>query len=379
LGALVVACGDDAAPGPQYKTSEGEGPVEMPSVLVDPDGTRWEKVGPAKISDSKIQGPQSRRSGVERDYVAELSVEELAARIRPEMETRGYVYLMHQEDTLTLARKMKENHDKPVDMPGARAENPENDVGSAGDPLQGRVDGIYDGESRTQIFSSAYPWNNIARYSSTAGRCTAFKMSNHYTGITAAHCLKDTNDNWMARGSFTFSAGTSGVKPSTGTGCYDRIVPAAFDGDEDDLDYGVIRFRDSDTACSPSSYDFGYFGYKSVDGCTTSVATNHAGYPGKNPQAGAAPPGSWTEPALFFDYRGNGWTSCGTYPSALWLYTDSSPGMSGGPVWSYYSADDSSKIRGIMISIWSGVFDDSNRAVKIRSDVIDFIQANDGS
>jgi V8-like Glu-specific endopeptidase len=348
----------------------------MPDEIVDPDGTRWENMGPANINpDAKITPPAVKKEA-ERDHVAELSVEELAHRMRPVMETGGYEYRMNWDDTLKLARQMKESLGKPVEADGevplgAATEDPTGE-------LQGRVDGIFDGESRTIVTSSAYPWNNVAWISGPAGSCTAFKMINHYTGITAAHCFKNTSDQWMARGTIRFAAGTSGALTAVSANCYDRTVPSSFDGDEPDVDYGVIRFRSSTANCTLSTYNVGYFGYTSVDGCTTSISLNTAGYPGKNPQWGAAPPGSWTAPTMFTDYRGNAWTSCGTYPSALWFYNDFSPGMSGGPAWTYYSDTGQRRIRGIQTHYWDGVFDNSNRAVKIRSSVIDFMNSNAG-
>ena len=52
--------------------------------------------------------------------------------------------------------------------------------------------------------------------------------------------------------------------------------------------------------------------------------------------------------------------------------------MSGGPLWTYYGGTGQHKVRGIAISIFSGLFDDSNRAVKIRSSAMNFVKTNIG-
>lgn len=64
-----------------------------------------------------------------------------------------------------------------------------------GGEIRAQLIGIVGAESRTQVFSSAYPWNNIAYYAGPAGTCTAFKMINHHTAITAGHCMKDGANN----------------------------------------------------------------------------------------------------------------------------------------------------------------------------------------
>lgn len=351
-------------------STEGVSAESMPATLVDEGGKVWEKVRVVKYSDAKIEDFRRPTDRVSKDLNT-LSTEELAKRIRPVMETNGVEYRLTEADTLKLAKEITDSRGKELSDDGQGLGKIEG--------LEGRVKGIYNGESRTQIFDGGYPWRATGWMSGPAGSCTVFRMINNYTAITAAHCVKDGNGNWRTRGSLTFGAGTNAPWTTLAANCYDRTTISGFEEGDSSDDYAILRLRSSTAGCNPAGYDgTGWFGYETVGGCTTGIHLNTAGYPGKNPQWGAPPPGNWTAPGLFHDYRENAYTSCITYPSALWFYNDFSPGMSGGPAWAYYSSTGVSRIRGITNSAWTGVFDDSNRARKMDSDLISWFNSNKG-
>jgi len=389
LAVALVGCGEEATTGTtgttgttattSPTTTPAMTPEQMPAEMVDPDGTRWIKTGIAKIDPNgppiRHQIPESPKSG--RDLVGTLTVADLATKIRPEMESNGAQYVMSMEDTMKLAQAMKDLRGQDLQTEG------EAPTGLGPTDLEGRVLGIYDGESRTRVTSNAFPWNTIAFIGggSGANTCTGFKLINHYTIVTAAHCLKDNNDNWRPKPDITFAAGTVGPGLTMPGSCYARTVPLDWNDDSDsDLDYGIIKLRGSGANCDPNAYLWtGYMGTQSVGGCTTGLGLNNAGYPAKNPQWGAAPPGNWPEPSMFSDYRGNAWTSCITYPSAIWFYNDFSPGMSGGPLWRLDPTTNNRYVRGITNASSQGLFQDTNRALRFDSGVLSFLKANAGS
>jgi hypothetical protein len=233
--------------------------------------------------------------------------------------------------------------------------------------------GVFDGESRQDISSTAQnqPFTMIGVM---MDRCTTFKMINAHTAMTSAHCMFDEG-GWQAKPDIQFAASSAtprGVIPGS---CYAVTVPNGWTEDvgDDEYDYAVIRFREDGVtggaACNLPDYDVGAFGFRGVDGCTTDVAGDMAGYPGKN-GPGTPPPGSWVYPTLFNDFRKDGWTSCITYPNHLWYYNDNSGGQSGGPF--FTTIDGNSQVRAINMSIWDGTFDNSNAGRRLDNSVIDF-------
>jgi len=380
LAVALVGCGEATAPSSTGGTNlTGMAPDLMPTEIVDPDGTRWIKTGLARI-DAKgpvFRGRQPVTAKSGRNLVADLSVEELAQKIRPEMEMNGSQYLMDMDSTLALARTMKDLQGQEIQTEGSAPAGP-----APGD-LEGRVLGIYDGESRTRVTSNGFPFNTIAFIGGGAGQntCTGFKLINHHTIVTAAHCLKDNNDNWRPKPDITFAAGTVGPGLTMPGSCYGRTVPLDWNGDDDvDLDYGVIRLRGSGAACDPNAYMWtGFMGTQTIGSCTTTIGLNSAGYPAKNPDWGAAPPGNWPAPSMFQDYRGNAWTSCPTFPSAVWFENDFSPGMSGGPLWRFDSSTGNRFVRAIQVAASEGPFQDTNRGLRFDSGVLAFLRANAGS
>jgi V8-like Glu-specific endopeptidase len=337
----------------------------MPAQIVDPDGTVWEKVGVAKISDAKVEDRDPNLPTARTDDPNE-TVEHMAARIRPIMETRGIEYRMSWNDSLRLAAEMQ----KPLIAGQADGVGPDGTpLTAGGDDLDGRTQGIIGSESRVQVFNSGFPWNNIGFYSGPAGSCTAFKMINNNTAITAGHCFLDTNNNLMARGTIVFAAGTSGALPAVPSTCYDRRT-LSDSGTNPSDDFALFRLTSN---CPLNTFNTGALGWRTHPACTGGLVLNSAGYPGKNPPWGAPPPGNWPFPTMFTEQNSNGHIDCVVNQNVLWFDNDFSPGMSGGPLWEF---DGTFRYtNGIMTS---GHTSGSNEATRLDSRIINFFNSNAG-
>ena len=378
VGLMVAACSGATEEVPELDQSSTDisSAEQLKLVKVDPDGKRWIPVRKVvKFDDSP---PVARAPRNLNGKAATLSDEELAKKLKPIMLSVDDIeYTLEDDQALALAREVKEH------MRSGRVPDGDSAFGEGEKPVVStsrttQNDGVFDGESRTNAnaFAQNYPWNLIGVMS---GSCTIFKMINHYTAVTSAHCVYDGN-GWKTRKKLQFSAGSATPRGELPAQCYAMTVPSGWSSDvgDDEYDYAVIRLREGGSTgawCNYNDYNTGYFGYQGVSGCTTNVGGDLAGYPGKG-GPGSPPPGAWVYPTLFNDYRNNGWTSCVTYPNHLWYYNDNSGGQSGGPFWSNFSG--SYKVRAVNMAIWTGVFDDSNAGRRIDQSVIDFLNAHKG-
>ena len=342
----------------------------MPSRIVDPGGAVWEKVGVAKISDLKIE---THRQPLSDDPNAKLSLRDFAARGRPIMETGGVEYQLSWTDTLALAESMR----RAPEVGHADGSGPDGGLLGGPDDLEGgdiraQLIGIVGAESRTQVFSSAFPWTNIGSYAGPAGTGTVIKMINHHTAITAGDCMKDGGNIWLARGSITFAAGTSGALVTVPSGCYDRTT-LSDSGTNPADDFAIIRLHSSTANCALNTYNVGFLGWETHPACTGGLGLNTPGYPSKFPPFGAPPPGTWVEPSMFTEFNTNGHIDCVVNQNVLWFDNDISPGESGGPA---YRFDGTQRyVNGIMTRAHDG---GSNEALRLDSRVINFFNSNAG-
>lgn len=394
LGALGAGCDattEPAAPSAGASLvlpSDTQGPAatEMPVKMGD-NGERWlprRKIvnfAQAPSKPLKVREPVGK--------LATLNERAVADKLRPIMlgvDDVEYVLDVDDEQAMEAARQviadMRSGAEVTADSAFGSGQRPQESPS-----VQVLNDGVFGGESRVNAnaFAQNYPWDMIgsmANYNASppgGEYCTVFKMINHYTAVTAAHCVYDSS-GWIARRDLRFAAGSSTPRGVLPRNCYAMTVPSGWSSDvgDDEYDYAVIRLREGGSSgawCNVADYDTGYFGYRGVSGCTTGVSGDMAGYPGKF-GPGSPPPGAWVYPTLFDDYRTDGWTSCVTYPNHLWYYNDNSGGQSGAPFWTNYSG--SYKVRAINFAIWTGAFDDSNAGRRIDQSVIDFMNKYKG-
>jgi V8-like Glu-specific endopeptidase len=341
-------------------------PKERAKEIIEPSGKRW-VLNTASVvyatSDKPISNidPQSERS------IVDMSVDEVAVKERPKMLVGDTEYLLDEKQAYELAQEMKRIaiEEPDQDAPGAVATTQE-----GAELRQGR--NVFNGESRSIFFDGVFPDNRSGRRGSG---CTIFKWINHHTAATAAHCVHN-GSNWLPRAVLQF-APASGAFATLPSNCYDMQVPGGWDGATTDYDRAIIRLRSSTANCNTPDYDAGFFGFTTVGGCTTGIACNLDGYPTKFDEGGQAPPGNWVYPTAFWDFRGDGWTSCGTFPTRLWHYADASDGNSGSPVYTAVAAGDY-RVRGIHKGGHTGPFGSSNQARRVTSDLLTWYQSNAG-
>lgn len=321
---------------------------------------------------------QSRTRTLE-SKVSTLTVEELADKLRPIMlgvDDKEYTVTANESIKLAIAVKNGIAREEQLSAPSEDPTGPSNPNPFVQDQVSTNNTGVFNGESRNGLGAYDYiaPWRMVA---ALLNSCTAFKMVNHYTAITAAHCVYGSS-GWK-RSSIKFAAGSTyyNALPST---CYAITVPNGWvtDVGDDEYDYAVIRLREGGTTgawCNYADYNTGYFGYQGVSSCSSGIAAAMAGYPSKS-GPGLPPPGSWTYPNLFWDYREDGWTSCITYPNHVWYYNDNSGGQSGGPYFSWI--DNTIRVRAVNMAIFNGLFSDSNGGRRIDSQTVNFFTAYAG-
>src|SRR5262249_27063588 len=149
------------------------------------------------------------------------SLSQLAARIRPRLETRGVEYQLSWNDALQFAARMRE----PLESAQAPGAGPDGaPLPPEADGLDGRTTGIIGTDDRTRLFSRTYPSTNVGYYTAPAGAGPAFKMITTPTPTPAGHCFLAAATRWRPAGSVTFAAGTSGALPTVPAGCYDRVT-----------------------------------------------------------------------------------------------------------------------------------------------------------
>ncbi len=327
--------------------------------MTDPDGKVWIRGARIEYDTSDVavdenaapRFPSAEAEDDSQDFLKDMTLEEATEALRPVSDFGGYEYRMAEADAAEIARRVLEEVQNPS-MDGAPGVVPEG--ARVAQPPAGREEKMVIGDDdrlNLNAGADAYPWNNIAYMN---GTCTAFKMLNHYTAITAAHCLH-TGSGWKTRQPLQFAAGAQHVPggsplPATNTTCYGRTVPNCWDGSNAACDYGIIRLRAAGSYdCGAETYNVGYMGWTRVDTCTSNIAVSLAGYPGDDETRAGFP-----IPTLHYHYRSDGWTKCaGIDPNQMFFYNDGEGGQSWGPLTSYYG-DGDYRVRGIYKgSIWS--------------------------
>lgn len=324
-------------------SSEGPGGTQVESLdqgestFIDEKGRTWIKLGEAKFSDEAAEArkpiePVSERSLDE--TILEVSLEEAAQMLRPRLEFAGVEYTISKEDALEFARKVRERI-KQGGYADVKGEIPKGakqlDGDAESDELEGRkiIPG-YGDWYRINSSAHIWPYSMVARLDQGAGRCTAFKIVNHYTAATAGHCVASSSGNWKSRQRIQFAAG-SGNTSSSGSGdekdflpsgCYGRVTPGCFAG-VGQCDYAVFYLRGAHGGnaawCNFNDYNVGYFGALGVGSGNTGVQTRMGSYPGTPPTGGY--------PSLYYHNRSDGWAS----GDHLRYRIDTLPGSSGAP------------------------------------------------
>lgn len=340
----------------------------------------------------------------------ELDDETAMQRLRPVTLTPdGYEFTLDDEQTLRLVQQVRAARSQvPPEASMMRApapdgsdglDGPDGPDGSHGPHGTGAAElsalsrrvlsedrfatQTFDGDGRVNMNGSATesPWLYIASMAN-AGQCTAFKLLNNYTAVTAAHCVHDGSE-WRRRKTLQFAAGADQPRAELAAECYSVTVASGWKGDEPEYDFAVIRLREEGTdpgaSCEYDAYNVGHFGYQTVDECVVDVRLNLAGYPSEHDPDHLVPPGEWAYPSLFTDYRADGWTACaGIYPESLWFYNDGSNGQSGSPVWTFYEDSGQNKVRAIYRGSVASIFGESNRGRRIDASLVAWMNANAG-
>jgi V8-like Glu-specific endopeptidase len=295
----------------------------------------------------------------------EMSLEEAAEFLNPITEIGHYTYRPTKEDALEFARNVREAISKRLTM-----EAPGEEAMAGFDEREERE--IIPGFGSWSLINSSAansPYARIATMDQGAGRCTAEKLINHHTAVTAAHCVQDSSENWMSRQRIRFAAGSANTaNGGTGdaedylpSGCYARTVPGCWNGVGGTCDYAVLTLRGGafNAWCDYSDYNVGYFGYTTVNNEYTGMTVRTSGYPGTPP--------SGSYPGLSYHRRTDGETN-----NNAWLYyhNDTDGGQSGGAVF-----NDGNRMRATHVGYLGG---DWNVGMRLTTTVIDFFKDYQG-
>jgi V8-like Glu-specific endopeptidase len=376
--ASAAACLDGYSP-PQEHSE--------PVSFVDARGLRWElQREVTQFTAAEPKAPHDESADTEQPWAA-LSDQQLAQRFRPiTLMPDNREYALSDASALQFARQLREAaatvpREAPASVHEASplmAERTRRVLTEERFPTQ-----TFGPDDRVNMNGSASetPWRYIAAMSN-AGQCTAFKMLNAHTAVTAAHCVHDGTE-WYRRKTLQFAAGASEPPFAALPGdCYSMTIPGGWDGEDASSDYAIIRLREEGleggAACDFASYDVGHFGYRVVDECAVDVPLNLAGYPSVKDPDHPAPTGDWQYPSLFSDHRKDGWTSCGLYPSALWFWNDGSNGQSGSPVWSFDERTAQNQVRAIYRGSVTNPVGESNRGRRFEESLISWLTLNAG-
>jgi V8-like Glu-specific endopeptidase len=237
----------------------------------------------------------------------------------------------------------------------------------AGAPDDREYHAVIGGDNRSNInhLAATYPYNTSGREKDW---CTVFKMVNHYTAVTAAHCVH-SGSSWKTRKPLVFQSPLAPL-PDVPDQCYGRVVPGCWDGSSASCDYAVFYLRGRNGAwCPDNTHNVGYMGYNTVSSCVTDIKAFLSGYP-------LPAPFGWAYPTLVYHYREDGWTSCGTYPDRVWYDNDATGGQSGAPLVSYWS-DGSWRVRAIHKGEHVGL-STTNQGRRMTSDLYSWLSSNAG-
>jgi V8-like Glu-specific endopeptidase len=339
----------------------------------DDKGMTWKHIGPVQYVNAKNAPVDDKGADIDMTTMTEM---ELVEHLRPRMEYGGHEYRLGDADALQLAKTVRRELVAPSTS-GSAGEVPP-DVRAAQDVLETDpklghdTNSIYDGESRININYAAttYPYNNHAQMTGGGHTCTAFKLVNHNTAVTAAHCVHD-GSNWLTRKTLTFQAGSSRPLGTLPANCYDITVPGCWSGDNTSCDYAVLRLHSNTAWCNLADYNVGYLGWNDVSSGVSDIKAFLSGYPSDRPL-----PAGWVYPSLAYDYRENGWTSWPTYPDRVWYYNDSTGGQSGTALVSFWS-DSSWRVRAIHHGEFCG-FSCSGDGRRMTSDLFSWLSSNAG-
>lgn len=353
----VAACGSDLSdPG---LPESGQGETVAPKSFVDSAGRTWVRsAAPVAYQEESARSDLSARPSTEIqrspiDFRA-MPIEEAAAALRPKTLRGDWEYTLTDEDALEFARAVLQPR-PDVDEEGTPGEPALGAEGEEAKPLpENRA--IIGSDDRYSIdaIKHVYPFNNIAAMSD-AGSCTAFKLVNHHTAVTAAHCVHN-GSGWLPRKKITF-----GGRTTVGSTCYGMSVPSCWDGDEGNAscDYATIKFREGWGYCNLDSYNVGYMGTAPLTSVNNTPAYV-AGYPGEGLKSG------WTYPELVM--HGSS-AKAGMNVFVLYHYMDTTGGQSGAPV---FSPDY--RVYGVHHGMHNGI----NWAAKIYPFTYNWLSQNSG-
>lgn len=340
--------------------------------FTDRRGFTWIATGPVSYSDGPmtlpVEGPDESLGEAE---PAAMSVQEIEAMYQPVLEINGIEYRLSAEDARTFALKLHRilagSEWSPRALPsreplGTAAERTRR---TKADPS--RPAAVFGADDRYSINQHAHrqPYARIAKTWSDTSVCTAFKVYNHHTAMTAAHCVHDgPGGDWRTRHQLQFAAasnrpgGLGGAKNPLPTECYGRVVPGGWVSTrERQFDYAVLYLHGRSGAwCNFDDYNVGYYGYTEVTGSGIS------GYVSGYPDYITSPNGEWGD--LWYAASPDGYQSGNTIQHTV----DATAGQSGSP-FATRTDDVTSQIMGVNVAETS----DYNIASRVQSAMINFI------
>ncbi len=327
----------------------------------------WINTGYVDYSDAKVKDhtlPAKAQPQDTDSRILSMTLAEAARHLKPRTEIGHHQYELTGEGALEFARIVQETIREKKELEAAPAS------------AEGEISGV-EPESIVPGYGSWYrinssatnsPYRYVATMDQGAGFCTAEKLINHHTAVTAAHCVQDSNQNWMARQRIRFQAGsantaysgTGNAKNYLPSGCYARTVPGCWKGNVGECDYAVITLRGRFGAwCEYNDYNVGYFGYRTVNNEYNALEARMATYP-------ASPP-SGTYPSLMYQRRNDAETNNNDW---LYYHNDTLGGSSGGPVF-----NGSREMRAIHVGNLSTEW---NVGMRLTTSVINFFKAYTG-
>jgi V8-like Glu-specific endopeptidase len=344
--------------------------------FTDTNGLRWIPSGKVRYSDGPMTEPvEGANEHRDESVLVEMPLEEIKAMYQPYMEIGGVQYTLSDEQAEEFAIKMsqmiQESGSVSIEQQSQEAAISESDTSADQDP-SASDEAVIGTDERYNINHHAHrqPYARIAKTWSNDSACTAFKVYNHHTAMTAAHCVHDgPGGGWRTRHQIQFAAGSnrSGglglAKNPLPSGCYGRVVPGGWVSTrERQYDYAVLYLHGRNGAwCNFNDYNVGYYGYKTVTG--NGISGYVAGYAG----ASTSPNSSWGD--LWYAARSDAYQADNTIRHTV----DTSSGQSGSP-FATRTDDVTSQFMGVHVAGTS----DYNIASRMQSAMITFIQTYAG-
>ncbi len=344
-----------------------------PETFVDPFGRTWVRGSTPVVYDQSKSTPQPVATDTGRPDldIRNMTIEEATEALRPISLRGDYQYTLIESDAREFAKEIQEVARSESGTEGGVGELPGGQAIAEGSGEQSldpsAPTAIIGNDDRYSInpLKGTFPWNNHAAMDQW-GTCTATKMVNHHTAVTAAHCVH-TGQSWKAPKAITF-----GGRNTVGRLCYGLTVPGCWDGSETSpaCDYATIKFREGWGYCDLNTYDVGYLGWLAVAGGSVSGITGYvSGYPAEEMKPG------WVYPELVYHYRSDGWAAF-TYPDRVFYFVDATGGQSGAGLISYFGGNDH-RVRGIHKGHHQGIYY-SNQGRKMTSSLFSWLSANGG-